>query len=32
MMPPLRFESNSSSFVFFTRPSLVASTRYGAAV
>ncbi len=30
MIPPDRLESNSSSRVFFTRPFLVASTRYGA--
>ena len=31
MTPPLRLESNSSRRVFFTMPSRVASTRYGAA-
>ena len=30
MIPPLRFESNSSSLVFFTRPCFVPRTRYGA--
>ena len=29
-MPPVRLESKSVSLVFFTRPCLVASTRYGA--